>query len=255
MNPWDDILLFLKNDYGYCVSGHNIYIREMKAQNYANNAELIKIDPERIQSLRVRPLLKIGTESSSVYTATIGDASVVLKKIPSLSDAKKEAALQHKAAIHGIAPMIFRVNKSGICMEHIQPGTTLYAVLQKNKGNLSEHTQRNLIRLFKKLDRCGVAHNDPNPLNFVYKGKKLIAIDFGMAQLVNPADKKNEQQMTLGLALMIRQIFPSSLVPRVLIESLPASFQTIYKTATEEQAAASVGQLRRSRKRGLLPPK
>jgi predicted Ser/Thr protein kinase len=78
---------------------------------------------------------------------------------------------------------------------------------------ISADQQKQLIKLYQKMDEVGVFHGDPNPLNYMIKGKKLYAIDFGMSKKITPALIKklgtatpNRDLMTLSMVLKFKQL-------------------------------------------------
>ena len=73
--------------------------------------------------------------------------------------------------------------------------------------------QKQIISIYKKLDRAQVFHGDANLLNYMCKGRKLYIIDFGMAKQITPnlikklgTETPNMHIMTLGLALKLRDL-------------------------------------------------
>jgi tRNA A-37 threonylcarbamoyl transferase component Bud32 len=86
------------------------------------------------------------------------------------------------------------------------------------KKEISLDHQKQLIKLYQKMDDIGVFHGDPNPLNYMIKGKKLFVIDFGMSKKITPAfikkmgtDSPNEEIMTLAMVLKLKNMnYPAS---------------------------------------------
>ena len=73
--------------------------------------------------------------------------------------------------------------------------------------------QKQLVKLYKKLDDIGIFHGDANPLNYMTKGKKLYVIDFGMSKEITPqllkqlkTNHPNVRLMTLAMALKLKSM-------------------------------------------------
>jgi hypothetical protein len=78
---------------------------------------------------------------------------------------------------------------------------------------LNKTQQQAIINLYKKLDEAGVFHGDSNITNYMYKGKKLYLIDYGMAKEITPAlckklgtNTPNMTIMTLGLIIKLKEL-------------------------------------------------
>ena len=123
-----------------------------------------------------------------------------------------EASLQQKAAEAGIAPQVIDVDpiSKNIVMQCMEKH--LWDMLLKTK-QLSVNQQRQIIVIYKKLDKIGVFHGDSNLMNYMYQGGKLYMIDFGMSKEINDSLIKklgtstpNINIMTLGLILKLRNM-------------------------------------------------
>ena len=97
-----------------------------------------------------------------------------------------------------------------IVMEKLD--THLKDVLEKQKGVFSEYNQKQLIKIFKLLDKSKVFHADSNILNYMYKNKKLYIIDFGMSKEIDDklikklgTSTPNIDFMTLGFVLKLKE--------------------------------------------------
>ena len=72
--------------------------------------------------------------------------------------------------------------------------------------------QKDIINIYKTLDKIGIFHGDVNIANFMYKNEKLYLIDFGMAKeitktLINKlGNTPNLSVMTLGLILKLKEL-------------------------------------------------
>ena len=123
-----------------------------------------------------------------------------------------EAKLQQKAAEVGVAPQVVDVDpiSKNIVMQCMDKH--LWDMLIKTQ-QLSINQQRQIITMYKKLDKIGVFHGDANLMNYMYQGGKLYMIDFGMAREINEALIKkigtptpNINIMTLGMVLKLRNL-------------------------------------------------
>lgn len=83
----------------------------------------------------------------------------------------------------------------------------------KKQGGLKKTQQKQIINIFKKLDEANVFHADANLMNYMFLGRKLYIIDFGMAkEITNALIKKlgtntpNLNIMTLGFILKLKEM-------------------------------------------------
>jgi tRNA A-37 threonylcarbamoyl transferase component Bud32 len=126
---------------------------------------------------------------------------------------KREATFQQRAAKGGLSPMVkeFNLNSKYIIMDVVD-GESLYARMKNQQGKLSVKQQKELLTIFSTLDTLGIFHKDPNPLNFLFDNDdKLFIIDFGFAEKINTkrhGDAPNMDQMTLGLLIKFKTLFP-----------------------------------------------
>lgn len=123
-----------------------------------------------------------------------------------------EATLQQKAAEVGVAPQVVDVDPISkyIVMQCMEKH--LWDMLMKTM-QLSMNQQRQIITMYKKLDKIGVFHGDANLMNYMYQGGKLYMIDFGMSREINESLIKklgtptpNIKIMTLGMVLKLRNL-------------------------------------------------
>lgn len=143
---------------------------------------------------------------------------------------EREVQLQMKAAAHGLAPVVHEYDLQGkfIVMDRLD--TTLYDTFRKQKGVLSLAQQRAVIRLFQGMDKCGVFHADPNPLNFMKKGRKWFLIDYGFAKPINQrivnkyGPTPNITYMPMGFLIQMRKIVPDCRLE--IIEQYCQQFQS-----------------------------
>jgi len=176
-----------------------------------------------------------GKEGHVVEIVTRGKsyAKKQFRKNKSSIKLRKEVAMQKIGAKLGVSPTIkeFNLNEKYIIMTKLDKN--LYDIMRKKHGQLSQTHQRALLRIFKKLDKGGVFHKDPNPLNFMFAGTKLQIIDYGFAEEIK--DEKhgknpNLYQMTLGLLIKFKSLFPGIICGveyPILLNALPVHLQSV----------------------------
>jgi tRNA A-37 threonylcarbamoyl transferase component Bud32 len=140
-------------------------------------------------------------------------AMKTFKKNKSSDFLKKEAYLQELASKFNIAPKIIEIDtvKKTIVMEKMDKH--LFEVIKYQEGDLTEKQQKDIINIFKNLDKAKVFHADSNILNYMYKGKKLCIIDFGMSKYIDDklteklgTETPNIDLMTLGFILKLKEL-------------------------------------------------
>ena len=107
-------------------------------------------------------------------------------KRKSIENIKKEAELQKKSSEKGISPKVIDVDtvSNYIVMEKMDEH--LFDVMKRQRGDLTESQQKQLMDIFIKLDEANVFHGDSNILNYMLKNDKIYIIDFGMSKIFNP---------------------------------------------------------------------
>ena len=80
-------------------------------------------------------------------------------------------------------------------------------------GLITENQQRQLLDIFKKLDKAKVFQGDANILNYMIRGDRIYIIDFGFASYIDDklikkvkSVKPNQELMLLGLILKLKDI-------------------------------------------------
>jgi tRNA A-37 threonylcarbamoyl transferase component Bud32 len=145
-------------------------------------------------------------------------AMKTFRKQKSSEKLRQEAKLQQIASETGVSPRIIDVDTVSkyIIMEKMDKH--LIDIIQKQEGSLSKAHQKQIINIYKNLDNARVFHGDANLLNYMFKGKQLYIIDFGMSkEITNELVRKlgtttpNVHIMTLGLILKLKEMnCPSS---------------------------------------------
>lgn len=123
-----------------------------------------------------------------------------------------EATLQQKAADVGVAPQVIDIDPISKTITMQCMDKHLLDMLMKTR-QLSTNQQRQIISIYKKLDKIGVFHGDVNLMNYMYQGGQLYMIDFGMSKAINETLIKklgtktpNLTIMTLGLIIKLKNM-------------------------------------------------
>ena len=130
----------------------------------------------------------------------------------SSNNIKLEVDLQRSCSDLGISPKIidFDTDNKYIVMEKMDHH--LYDEI-KQTGTVSVFRQKELIVIFKLLDKAKVFHGDANILNYMVRDDKLYIIDFGMSKRITPELQKklatnhpNMELMLLGFILKLKDL-------------------------------------------------
>jgi len=140
-------------------------------------------------------------------------AMKTFKKNKSSSKLKKEAKLQEMASEYGVCPKIVEIDTVSkyIVMEKLD--THLLDIIKKQNRDITKSQQKQIISIFKGLDKAKVFHGDSNILNYMFKDKKLYIIDFGMSKEIDDklikklgTDTPNLHLMNLGFILKLKEL-------------------------------------------------
>ena len=140
-------------------------------------------------------------------------AMKTFKKNKSSDKIRKEAEIQTKASEFGISPKVIEIDtvSKTIIMEKMD--THLTDIMTQQNGDLTLSQQKQIIGIFKNLDKAKVFHADSNILNYMFKNKKLFIIDFGMSSEINSklikklgTDTPNLNIMNLGFILKLKEL-------------------------------------------------
>jgi len=162
------------------------------------------------------------------YEVKVNGKKYALKQYkPRKSGSKiiQEAEMQKDLACEGICPKIIDVDteRKYIVMEKLDK----HLVDITREKSISQKHQKQLMKIYKKMDEIGVFHGDANPLNYMTKGQKLYVIDFGMSKPITKSlckklgtEYPNSDIMTLGMILKFKSMnYPPDSYD-VLIDSL-----------------------------------
>jgi tRNA A-37 threonylcarbamoyl transferase component Bud32 len=140
-------------------------------------------------------------------------AMKTFRKGKSSTTLRKEAFLQKMASDEGAAPAVIDVDTVSKYIVQEKMDKHLIDVMKANGGDLKEHHQRQMIKLFRKLDKARVFHGDSNIMNFMFRGSKLYLIDYGMSNEINSGlikklgtDQPNMELMLLGQVLKLKEL-------------------------------------------------
>jgi tRNA A-37 threonylcarbamoyl transferase component Bud32 len=184
--------------------------------------------------VRGKQLGERGKEGTTYLVTTRDGTEYAMKtfrKQKSSATLRKEADLQKLAADLGASPNVVDIDTVSkyIVMEKMD--SHLLHAMENQGGTLTRQQQKQIVNIYKKLDKAGVFHGDANLLNYMYKDGKLYIIDFGMAREITTALTKklgtnnpNMRIMTLGLALKLRDL-----------KCPPSSYEHIIKYLSDEQ--------------------
>lgn len=169
--------------------------------------------------------LGVKGKEGTVYEVSKGGKKYAMKCFKS---SKSETRLQRegdflkRAAKIGVAPKVVEINPEEhyIVMDLLEEN--LFDLLKSTQGKLTDKVQKEMIAIFKKLDKEGIMHGDPNPLNFMFKKGKMYIIDFGFASEIDDETLKkagkspNVEMMCLGFILKIKDMCPPKNFPVLL---------------------------------------
>ena len=116
----------------------------------------------------------------------------------------EEADIQRVCASHGVAPKIIDVDTQSKCIVMEKMDYHLLDEINSTGGILTEHRQKELIKIFKIMDKIKILHGDVNLLNYMVKNGKLYMIDFGLGKRITPEFKKevNSDNPNIDLSLL-----------------------------------------------------
>jgi predicted Ser/Thr protein kinase len=133
----------------------------------------------------------------------------------SITNLQNEGNLLKIAGENEISPKVIEIDETNkyIIMEKCD--SNLFDLLKQTNGVISEYVQDEILKIIKNLDKIGIFHGDPNPLNFMFKKGKLCIIDFGFAKKIddnliknyNGEKKLNKKFMILGFMLKVKDLF------------------------------------------------
>ena len=145
---------------------------------------------------------KVKTPKGNIY------ALKQFRKNKPLESFFTEAFILKKCGENGISPRVIEINPSKrfIVMDLLEK--TLFDVLNRSKGVMNLTHQKEFVKLINKMDRIGVYHGDPSPLNFMFNSKnKMMVIDFGFGKDIDKDFIKKHRTPTPNLKFMLLGIW------------------------------------------------
>ena len=183
---------------------------------------------------RVKQIGEKGKEGITYLVKTKSGAEYAMKTFRTQKSSSKllqEVELQKAAAELGVAPRVVDYDTVSKYIVMDKMDKHLLDVMKKQGGVILKTQQKQIISIYKKLDEANVFHGDANPLNYMFSGKQLYIIDFGMSKkITNSFIKKvgtstpNIHIMTLGLVLKLKEMNCS-----------PDSYDYLKKFLSEDQ--------------------
>ena len=175
-------------------------------------------DYKRISTNKYKKCEQLGNTGKDAKTYLVFDkydnqyAMKVFKKTKSGKKIAEEVHMQKLCSDAQISPKVvdYDTENKFIVMEKMDGH--LFHVIQ-NTGILSEDFQRQILAIFKTMDRIGVFHGDANMMNYMIRGNKLYIIDFGYGTIINESQikklgtsKPNIEIMLLGFILKLKDM-------------------------------------------------
>lgn len=162
--------------------------------------EIIKEKDNRY--IRINQIGNTGKDAKT-YLIKLNNKKLALKQFKKRKSSNRileEAELQILAAQSKISPKVIDIDVTNkyIVMEKLDR----HLIDIKSDKVLSLDDQKQLIKIYKKMDEIGIFHGDANPLNYMFKNKKLYVIDFGMSKKIDNKLVKKMGTKTPNLDIM-----------------------------------------------------
>ncbi len=184
---------------------------------------------------KIEQLGKKGKEGTVFHVKDKKKNSYAMKefsKTKSEKNLEREAIFLKKASEFGISPQMhdYDVVYNYIIMEKLDKN--LFDHMKESKGKLSVKLQKDMIKIFKTLDKISIFHADPNPLNFMFDSKgDLKIIDFGFAKVIDDKLIK-EHGSTPNMKYM-----PMGFILKMADFVQPSTFTELLKHVSDEDKA------------------
>ena len=133
-------------------------------------------------------------KEGSVHVININGTNAILKQFKSTKSPdklSKEATLQEAAFQAGVAPEVYAVDRKAkrIFMQGIEKRLVDVIRERQEPWALTADEKLQIQLLMKKLDSCGVFHNDGNALNLMCQREggrnRIYLIDYGMSRQID----------------------------------------------------------------------
>lgn len=181
-----------------------IIASDIKARKFSKKSDMVdSILDARNERYKICDQLGEPGKDAITYCVLLKNKKYAKKQFKPRKSVKKieeEAQLQIKASKVGISPKIIEINDRHkyIVMDKLDKHLIDVNGLKK----ISLDHQKQLIKIYNKLDEQGIFHGDANPLNYMIKNKKLYVIDFGMSKKITPQLQKKLNTNTPNLTIM-----------------------------------------------------
>jgi hypothetical protein len=176
-------------------------IKEIKEPK--SKKKKFKLDKKNIKKLDKtiwkigKQIGKDGKDGQAFILSKDGKPDYVLKKFKrnkSLKAVEKEYKFQERAAEVGVAPQVYEIGlfdgkKYPYFIMDRMYGDTLDNIYKNNNFTIPKKIDKQIRKKFEKLTNINIAHNDPNPLNFMTNHGQIYILDYGLSK---PLDKVNE---------------------------------------------------------------
>lgn len=182
----------------------NIIAHELKSRKFSKKSDLVDgILDARNERYKIYGELGEPGKDAITYCVKLKNKKYAKKQFKPRKSAKKieeEAQLQITASKAGISPKILEINDKHkyIVMDKLDK----HLIDVNGVKQISLDHQKQLIKIYIKLDEQGIFHGDANPLNYMIKNKKLYVIDFGMSKKITPQLQKKLKTNTPNLTIM-----------------------------------------------------
>lgn len=188
--------------------------------------EIIKEKDRRY--IRINQIGNTGKDART-YLVKLNTKKLALKQFKKRKSSNRildEAELQILAAESKISPKVIDIDVTNkyIVMEKLDR----HLIDIKSDKVVSLHDQKQLIKIYKKMDEIGIFHGDANPLNYMFRNKKLYVIDFGMSKKIDSklvekmgTRTPNLDIMTTGMVIKLMKMDYHSSSYSYLINFIP----------------------------------
>jgi len=201
----------------WSVDELRIQMKKLKLRPCKKKCDMIKVILDEKDKLYIRGK-QLGESGKDAKTFSVNN-KYALKQFSTRKSSKKimeEAEIQRLVSSVKACPKVIDVDsdRKYILMEKLDK----HLIDVDSEKHVSIDNQKQLLKLYDQLDEVGIFHGDPNPLNYMTKGKKLYVIDFGMSKKITPSLVKklgsstpNRDIMTLSMILKLKAMrFPKS---------------------------------------------
>lgn len=189
---------------------------DFESKREAIDAIALKTEKKK-RAPKYKTLEQLGKKGKEARTFLVQDkfgCTYAMKTYRSNKSSDKlleEVEFQMECSAHGISPKIIDFSAED-----------KYIVMEKMDGHLfdedavaieplTENQQRDILRIFRTLDKVNVFHGDANILNYMLCKGRVYIIDFGYAERITDKLKKrlgtktpNMEVMLVGFILKLR---------------------------------------------------